>query len=164
MPFGCVYWPGLPGVHDEILDLVVSQEGMYRQVDQELHVAYSLEITFPEMSEAGFNTRVIDEVVVVVDGGDRDVVRKCITNICNHSVANQRNYLNQIAVLKSVNVYPRRLPIFPYHLSFAHDADDLNWREYLVENSLYLIAQDTRGLGREFLENWKFEGLVLVDE
>lgn len=58
------------------------------------------------MSEAGFNTRVIDEVVVVVDGGDRDVVRKCITNICNHTVANERDYLNQIAGLKSVNVYP----------------------------------------------------------
>lgn len=105
---------------------------LYGQVNQYLHDTYSLEITFPEMPKAGFNTRVIDEVVVIDDGGARGAVRKYIITICNHAVANQRNYLNQIAVLKSVNVYPRRLPIFPYHLSFAHDADDLNWREYLA--------------------------------
>ena len=51
------------------------------------------------MSVAGFSTRAIDEVVVVVDGGDLDAVCKYITNMCNHAVANKRDYLNQIAVL-----------------------------------------------------------------
>lgn len=105
---------------------------MYRQVDQELHDTYSLENAFPEMSVAGFSTRAIDEAVVVVDGGDLDAVRKYNTNMCNHAVANKRDYLNRIAVLKSINVYPRKLHLFPYHSSIANDTDELSWREYLA--------------------------------
>lgn len=30
--------------------------------------------------------------------------------------------------------------------------------------SLYYIVQDTHELGREFLDNWKCEGLALVDD
>lgn len=147
-----------------VLDLVLGQGDAYRQVEQKLHDAYSSSSTFPELSEVGFITKAIDEAVLVVGEAERDAVRKCITNICSHAVANERDYLNQIAVLKSVNVYPRKLSLFPYHLSIAHDAYDLKRREYLVENPLYYIVQDAREIGREFLENWKLEGLALVDE
>lgn len=80
------------------------------------------------MSEAGFDTRAIYEAVLVVG----DAVRKYITNICNHAVANKRDYLNQIAVLKTINVYSRKLRLFRYHLNMAKDADDLKLREYLA--------------------------------
>ncbi|OFQ90670.1 hypothetical protein HMPREF2912_01550 [Corynebacterium sp. HMSC056E09] len=84
---------------DEILDPGVGRDGMYRQVDQWLHDTYSLENTFPEMSVAGFTQELLTKPLLSLMGGDLDAVRKYITNMCNHAVANKRDYLNQIAVL-----------------------------------------------------------------